>query len=101
MSEDELYSLPDSSIVDIVESYIKLKSLGLSDMEVFNEIEDLRSIIAGRGELPDHLTLNNYIKYRLSHDLGFLSVSFYARASFDDDFIDESIKEVLAFFQQK
>jgi len=99
MSYNELYSLPDSSIVDIVESYKKFKSMGLSDIEAFNRIEDIRSTLAGRCKLPTPLTLNNYIKCRLNHDLDFFSIGFPARNSFNDEYFDKSIEKVLAFFK--
>ncbi|MBW1991910.1 MAG: hypothetical protein JRI59_07310 [Deltaproteobacteria bacterium] len=104
MSDNQLMGLPEASIVAICETYYKLKSQGMSDEDTFKIIEDHRAILSGSGELPSPLTLNSYIKYRISHELNWSlsqgSISFYARASFSDEFVDKAIKEASRFFSK-
>jgi len=57
-----LNSLPEGTIVTIVETYIKLSQQGLSDQEIFYQIDSRRP---GKGVLPSPLTLSSFVNYRL------------------------------------
>jgi len=57
-----LNSLPEGTIVTIIETYIKLGQQGLSDQEIFYRIDSRRP---GQGVMPSPLTLSSFIQYRL------------------------------------
>lgn len=85
ISETMLMSLPEATIVTIVETYWQLKNQGLSVKEILESIENHRASFGDSGILPSQLTLPNYIKYRirLEHSNG---------APISDDFIDEAVQ---------
>jgi hypothetical protein len=96
MTEDRLLCLPEGSIVTIVETYSVLKSKGVPEIEIFEYIEEYRSLMSvHKGVLPTPLTLINYIKYRVpleiehSEHRGFL---------ISDKFIEEAARKSLRFF---
>jgi hypothetical protein len=85
MSEFQLASLPEGTIVTIVETWAKLRKFGAEDVEIFRRIEDHRSTAFPRGQLPSPLSLKTYIRYRLEieHSHG---------APLDDSFVEAAIE---------
>lgn len=57
-----LAGMPESTIVAIVELYVRMKEADISDKEIFQQFEQMRS---GSGKMPSPLNLNSYINYRL------------------------------------
>lgn len=93
LSNFELMSLPEATIVTIIESYMILtKKQGISSEEALDLIENHRAMSIS-GELPSPLTLRNYIKYRLDleHSHG---------APLAEDFVDKTIEKARIFFLQ-
>jgi len=64
----QLTGLPESTIATIVETYATLKKQGTQDGEIFARIEAHRATI-GAGQLPQPLTLENYVAYRIAIEL--------------------------------
>jgi len=91
LSKVQLYGTPEATILVIVKSYATLKKGGAPDDEIFALIEAHRAA-AGTGPLPNPLTLQSYVTYRvaLEHSHG---------APISHDFIAEAIAVSRAFFQ--
>jgi hypothetical protein len=70
LSETMLMGLPEATIVTIVETWAILRKQGLRDKEILQRIEAHRASFGGYGDLPDPLTLQSYIKYRLDLEHG-------------------------------
>src|SRR5438552_317809 len=64
-SDEDVLGTPEATIVTIVESYISLKRLGIPESDILARIEKHRSMI-GAGTLPTPLTLQSYVRYRVS-----------------------------------
>lgn len=58
----ELYSMPESTIVSIVELYVGLKNMNIPDKEIFQQFELMRP---GSGRIPLPLNLKTYVYYRI------------------------------------
>jgi len=117
MSDDHLTSLPEGSIVTIIETYLKLLSEGISEKEAIEHIDVLRStnialisgdpaqLNGGSKKLPSNLNLDNYIRYRINKELDWAmskgGISLTARASFSKQVLDELIKKAFKFFKIK
>lgn len=84
LTDIQLASLPEATIVTIVETWAILNKKGIPDSEILEHIEAHRSSLGDSGIMPSPLTLSNYIKYRveLEHKHG---------APISDEFIDYSI----------
>ncbi len=65
LSSVQLAGLPEGTLVAIVETWSILHKRGAEDDEVFLRIEDHRSSMFPRGQMPTPLNLLNYIKYRI------------------------------------
>lgn len=65
LSELQLAGVPEATIVTIVETWALLCKAGVRDAEIFSRIEEHRSRMFPRGEMPIPLNLTTYIKYRL------------------------------------
>lgn len=65
LADETLIGLPEGTLVTIVETFATLKSQGISDKEALERIESHRSMI-GAAAMPDPLSLESYISYRLS-----------------------------------
>ncbi|MBN1103473.1 MAG: hypothetical protein JXL84_08700 [Deltaproteobacteria bacterium] len=93
LSEFELMSLPEATLVTIVESYMILtKKQGILPEEALGLIENHRSTLRS-GEIPRPLTLASYIKYRLALD--------HARGiSIPEASVDRTIEKAKVFFSQ-
>jgi len=61
----QLLGLPEATIATIVETWSILHKRGVSDVEIFQRIEEHRCRVFPRGVMPSPLTLTNYVKYRL------------------------------------
>ena len=81
MNRTALYGTPEATILVIVETYVALKKSGVADSAIFERIEKHRAR-AGRGQLPQPLSLQSYVAYRIAmeHSHG---------APVPDDFIAE------------
>jgi hypothetical protein len=92
LPEMMLMSLPEATIVTIVEAYVALKPQNLADSEILESIEAHRSMIT-TGTMPRPLTLTSYIKYRvaLEHSHG---------APILEKFIDGAVQESLRNFSR-
>lgn len=66
LSDFELLGLPEATIVTIVETWAIGTLAGIPDAEIFARIEDYRSLLLPRRELPVPLSLTDYVKYRLA-----------------------------------
>jgi hypothetical protein len=85
LSTVQLASIPEGTIVAIVETWSLLKNQRFSDEEIIDRIEAHRSRFYPPGDPPQPLTLTNYIKYRirLEHTDG---------APIDDSFIEAAVE---------
>ncbi|RJR42090.1 MAG: hypothetical protein C4567_07870 [Deltaproteobacteria bacterium] len=117
MPDDLLISLPEGSIVTIIETYLQLRSEGMPENEIIKNIEIVRSanfaLISGDPmqlesspeNLPPNLTLDNYIRYRINKELDWAIsnglISLPIRVSFSKEVLDELIKESFLFFKIK
>jgi len=121
MPDDLLTSLPEGSIVTIIETYLNLqsqgKSEGMSEKDIIKYIDVVRSanlaLISGdstqldndSNNLPSNITLDNYIRYRINKELDWAisrgGISLTARASFSKEVLDELIKKSFHFFKIK
>jgi len=70
LSKTMFMSLPEATIVTIVETWAILKRQGFGEEDVLKRIEAHRASFGDYGDLPKPLKLENYIKYRLEleHD---------------------------------
>lgn len=84
-----LAGMPESTIVAIVELYVKLKESDISDKEIFKQFEQMRP---GSGKMPTPLNLNSYINYRLKleHEDGI---------GLTDEFTFDAIKTCSNYFK--
>ena len=93
VTEEELFfsimSLPEATILTIVENQLLLEAEGLSEVDIFNAQESHRSA-AGTGDIPMNLTLFKYIKYRLELE--------HPQKSLSDDEIQFCINAARNFF---
>jgi len=83
LSTFQLAGLPEGTLVAIVETWSILHKRGMEDDEIFSRIEDHRSRMFPRGQMPTPLDLLKYIKYRfeLEHSEGApISEQFIERA---------------------
>lgn len=64
LTDAQLLGLPEATIATIVESYASLAKRGSVGDEALRSIERHRAQI-GTGRLPDPLTLESYVRYRL------------------------------------
>jgi hypothetical protein len=85
LSGYQLACLPEATIITIVETWSMLHKKGVSDTEIFSRIEDHRSTMFPRGQLPSPLNLANYIKYRLDseHTEGALIQELFIESAID------------------
>lgn len=93
LSEFELMSLPEGTVVTIVESYmIFTQKQGMLPEEALGLIENHRSALRS-GEIPRPLTLSSYVKYRLAldHPNGI---------SIPESSVDRTIEKAKVFFSQ-
>lgn len=60
----ELLSIPEATIVTIVETYALSLQNGVTELEILQHIENHRSLVSS-GTLPQPLHLDSYIRYRL------------------------------------
>ncbi|MGE0558104.1 MAG: hypothetical protein AB7E73_15700 [Burkholderiales bacterium] len=65
LSDLQLAGTPEATIVTIVETWVLLRRAGARDADIFSRIEDHRSHVFPRGQMPTPLNLITYIKYRL------------------------------------
>jgi hypothetical protein len=117
MPDDYLTSLPEGSIVTIIETYLNLQSQGMSKKEIIEHIDVVRStnialisgdptqLNGGSKNFPPNLTLDNYIRYRINKELDWAIsrglISLTIRASFSKEILDELIKKSFNFFNIK
>jgi len=117
MPDDLLTSLPEGSIVTIIETYLNLQSEGMPEKEIIKHIDVVRStnlamisgdpaqLNGGSKNLPSKLTIDNYIRYRINKELDWAisigGISLTARASFSKEVLDELIKKSFYFFKIK
>ncbi len=85
LPETILMSLPEATIVTIVETWAILKAQGVPEEDILKRIEAHRSSLGDYGDLPKPLTLENYIKYRLNLELG-------PNVPLSEEFIDYAIE---------
>ena len=64
-----LISLPEATIVSIVEAWAQGRSRQIPEEQVFKFIEAHRSM-AAQGELPASPTLSSYVRYRIDLEHG-------------------------------
>jgi len=79
----QLAGLPEGTLVAIVETWSILHKNGMEDGEILSRIENHRSSMFPRGQMPTPPNLLDYIKYRieLEHSEGApISQQFIARA---------------------
>jgi hypothetical protein len=83
-----LMSIPEATIVSIVQTYWMIKhQTGASDREILDAIERHRkTLFPESGPMPSPLTLSSYIKYRLNMELSY-------GVPISSEFIDQAIKE--------
>ncbi len=92
LSTVQLMSLPEATIVTIVETYYMMKRQSNStDEGILEAVEEHRSMFGDKGTMPSPLTLSSYIKYRLNieHSQGIL---------INSKFVDEAIEEAIKCF---
>jgi hypothetical protein len=65
LSGEKLSALPESTIVNIVETYYILKHKDMADAEIFQRIDMQRSLFAPPVSCPAGLGLRSYIDFRL------------------------------------
>ena len=80
----QLAGVPEFTVATIVESYASLKTQRVPDDDIFQQIEAHRSMI-GVGDMPEPLTLESYIRYRVSLD-------HHPRAPASEDAISNAIR---------
>lgn len=93
LSEFDLMSLPEATVVTIVESYmIFTQRQGILPEEALGLIENHRSKLRS-GKIPSPLTLASYVKYRLALD--------HPRGlSIPETSVDRTIEKAKVFFSQ-
>jgi hypothetical protein len=117
MPDDYLTSLPEGSIITIIETYLNLQSQGMPEKEIIEHIDIVRStnialisgdptqLNGGSKNLPSNLTLDNYIRYRINKELDWAIskglISLTIRASFSKEILDEIIEKAFIFFKIK
>jgi hypothetical protein len=65
LTDIQLASLPEATIVTIVETWASLRKQGIPEENILGAIEAHRSSLGDAGDMPSPLTLPNYIKYRI------------------------------------
>jgi len=92
LSGMQIRSLPEAGILSNVETYLKMKKLGATDLDVFQRIEAHRSRMVS-GTMPDGCDLRRYIKYRvhLENSQG---------APISNESIDSSINQAIEFLRK-
>jgi hypothetical protein len=65
LSDSEILSFPEATIVSIVEMWSILHKQGIKDSDIFSRIENHRTQVFPRCQMPTTLNLTNYIKCRL------------------------------------
>lgn len=65
LSAFQLAGLPEGTLVAIVETWSILHKSGMEDGEILSRIENHRSNMFPRGQMPTPPNLLNYIKYRI------------------------------------
>lgn len=90
LNSAQLYGTPEATILVIVETYAMLKKRDTQDGEIFARIEAHRAS-AGTGQLPQPLTLESYVAYRIA-------LEHSAGAPISQDFIAEAVAVCRAFF---
>ncbi|MHC1728217.1 MAG: hypothetical protein AB9866_19795 [Syntrophobacteraceae bacterium] len=89
LPESLVMLLPEARIAAIVENYIRLNSRGLSDETIFRELEAQWPLPAWAEELPRRLTLERYLKHRLSLE--------YTNIVMSSEYIEDAMIESVAF----
>ena len=93
MTEFQVMGTPEATLVTIVETYSELRRRGgLTDEAIFTAIERHRSTPTEGGHLPNPLTLQSYVFYRveLEHGHGELRIT--------DRYVADLIRSSLAYF---
>jgi len=95
LTDTMLLGLPEATIVTIVEIYWKIKEKeNIDNKTIFEYIEKIRTASdEAKINLPQSLTMFNYIKYRLNKEH-----SSYLQI--DDDFLKEAIYKTNQFFNK-
>lgn len=93
LSETMLIGLPEATIVTIVETWAILRKQGVTEEEILHRIEAHRANFGDYGDLPNPLTLPNYIRYRLDLEHGH-------GAPISENFIDYAIEVAKQLFSK-
>ena len=92
LSSMQLLAVPEGSIVTMVETYVIQKNKGMTDRDIFMMMENHRSMGYSSARLPEPLTLESFIKYRIKLETQGLSMPI------DEKFIDFAIKAAMSAY---
>jgi len=101
MDKSMLEGFPESTIVTIVESYVKMKNQSLDDSTIFNNIENHRSSFdpyPNPAPFPLNPNLKNYIYYRLEFELPTDAGFNIGENGVTRDFIERVIEKSINLF---
>lgn len=84
-------SLPEATIIIIIQTFYALRNNGISEKEALNIIESHRASIGCGGEEQNYIGLNTFIKYRLT-------VEHSHGTGLENDYIDKVMIEAIKLF---
>ena len=97
LNDDEIYGLPEATIVTIEMMYKQKRHLGMSHSDAIRFIESTRSPKCNEPEFYN-FPIHEYIQYRVYLELGFFNMKYIKNQwTHMDDFFQESVKEVDEF----